>query len=36
MSPRIWGILLRASRWRGEDPHWLAAQTDDNVRNLFG
>ena len=23
------------ARWRGDDPHWLSAQTDDNVRHLF-
>lgn len=29
-------ILESVARWRGEDPHWLCAQTDDNVRRLFG
>ena len=29
-------IVERVATWRGEDPHWLSAQTDDNVRNLFG
>jgi len=24
------------AHWRGEEPHWLAAQTNDNVRRLFG
>jgi len=24
------------AHWRGEDAQWLAAQTDDNVRRLFG
>ena len=29
-------IVESVAKWRGEDPHWLSAQTDDNVRNLFG
>lgn len=29
-------IAERVAYWRGEDPQWLAAQTDDNVRRLFG
>ena len=29
-------IVERVATWRGENPHWLSAQTDDNVRNLFG
>ena len=28
-------IVESVAKWRGEDPHWLSAQTDDNVRNLF-
>jgi TatD DNase family protein len=36
MNRHSWGILLKAAHWRGEEPHWLAAQTDDNVRRLFG
>jgi TatD DNase family protein len=28
-------IVESVAHWRGEDPHWLAAQTDDNVRRLF-
>jgi len=29
-------ILERVAYWRTEDAQWLAAQTDDNVRRLFG
>ncbi len=29
-------IMERVARWRGEEAQWLAAQTDDNVRRLFG
>ncbi|URN99107.1 3'-5' ssDNA/RNA exonuclease TatD [Leclercia adecarboxylata] len=29
-------ILERVAHWRAEDAQWLAAQTDDNVRRLFG
>lgn len=29
-------IAERVAYWRGEDAQWLAAQTDDNVRRLFG
>ena len=29
-------IAERVAHWRGEDVQWLAAQTDDNVRRLFG
>ena len=29
-------ILERVAHWRGEDPLWLEAQTDNNVRRLFG
>ncbi|POT54631.1 3'-5' ssDNA/RNA exonuclease TatD [Citrobacter amalonaticus] len=29
-------ILERIAHWRGEDPQWLAATTDANVRKLFG
>ena len=29
-------ILERIAHWRGEDVQWLDAQTDDNVRRLFG
>ena len=29
-------ILERVAHWRTEDAQWLAAQTDDNVRRLFG
>lgn len=29
-------IVESVARWRGEDPQWLAAQTNDNVRRLFG
>ena len=29
-------IAERVAHWRGEDAQWLAAQTDDNVRRLFG
>ena len=28
-------IVACVAQWRGEDPHWLSAQTDDNVRKLF-
>lgn len=28
-------IVERVARWRGDDPHWLSAQTDGNVRHLF-
>lgn len=29
-------ILERIAYWRGEDPQWLSATTDANVRKLFG
>ena len=29
-------IVTSVAQWRGEDPHGLSAQTDDNVRRLFG
>ncbi|WP_163281794.1 3'-5' ssDNA/RNA exonuclease TatD [Enterobacter cloacae] len=29
-------ILTSVAQWRGEEPHGLSAQTDDNVRRLFG
>ncbi|MEB2706406.1 3'-5' ssDNA/RNA exonuclease TatD [Citrobacter koseri] len=29
-------ILARVAHWRGEDPQWLAAITDANVKTLFG
>lgn len=29
-------ILERVAHWRGEESEWLEAQTDDNVRLLFG
>lgn len=29
-------IVERVAHWRGDDPQWLSAQTDDNVRRLFG
>ncbi|MNY28439.1 Tat-linked quality control protein TatD [compost metagenome] len=29
-------ILERIAHWRGEELAWLDAQTDDNVRRLFG
>ena len=29
-------ILERVAHWRGDDPQWLEAQTDNNVRRLFG
>lgn len=29
-------IIERIASWRAEEPQWLAAQTDDNVRRLFG
>ncbi|MDK9358026.1 3'-5' ssDNA/RNA exonuclease TatD [Lelliottia sp. V106_10] len=29
-------ILERIAHWRGEEVQWLDAQTDDNVRRLFG
>ncbi|RDT44735.1 TatD family hydrolase, partial [Enterobacter roggenkampii] len=29
-------IAERVAHWRGEDAQWLAAQTDHNVRRLFG
>lgn len=29
-------ILTRIAHWRGEDPQWLSATTDANVRTLFG
>ncbi|WP_432224949.1 3'-5' ssDNA/RNA exonuclease TatD [Enterobacter wuhouensis] len=29
-------IVERVALWRGEDPRQLSAQTDDNVRRLFG
>lgn len=29
-------ILARIAHWRGEDPLWLSATTDANVRTLFG
>lgn len=29
-------ILERVSHWRGEELSWLDAQTDENVRRLFG
>ncbi|HED1246593.1 3'-5' ssDNA/RNA exonuclease TatD [Enterobacter bugandensis] len=36
-EPALLGhIVERVAHWRGEDPHWLSAQTDDNVRRLFG
>ena len=36
-SPRICRISWPASRrWRGEEAQWLEAQTDANVRALFG
>ncbi|HBL4693275.1 3'-5' ssDNA/RNA exonuclease TatD [Citrobacter sedlakii] len=29
-------IFARISHWRGDDPQWLVAATDTNVRTLFG
>lgn len=29
-------IMEQVAHWRGEEAQWLAAQTDDNVRRLFG
>ena len=29
-------IVTSVAQWRGEDPHGLSTQTDDNVRRLFG
>lgn len=29
-------IMERVAHWRGEEAQWLVAQTDDNVRRLFG
>jgi TatD DNase family protein len=29
-------IIERIAHWRGEDRQWLDAQTDENVRRLFG
>ncbi|CAM7659172.1 MULTISPECIES: 3'-5' ssDNA/RNA exonuclease TatD [Citrobacter] len=29
-------IFARIAHWRGDDPQWLAATTDTNVRTLFG
>lgn len=36
-EPALLGhIVERVAHWRGDDPQWLAAQTNDNVRRLFG
>ncbi|PLM92754.1 hydrolase TatD, partial [Klebsiella variicola] len=29
-------ILASVASWRGEETQWLEAQTDANVRTLFG